>query len=568
VASAFKGESLLRVATLNCHMRENMEVCFFLELIAGAVDFPTFVVCSPSGQRKQGEMINALPERARALLGQLQPSQLETFMSVLRCNSRWVEPTVPEGKEDSLLAATTLAHWVTFATGLHPTRPEELHDGADFVRTKALDPRSAPGRPGWLRDDMPGEPGISAWVPGQRWFDGLVGYLRLLRTGYRVERHAQAVLTAEFLSRSFPVRGLALKDLATRLQQKGPQENPDVIRQLLTDWAVTFELPDPGDLENGDLKYSYITCTVDTCAMWTLIHVVVAAVAARGATGSLLTIDGSALVNATKDEFPTVQECMSFVRTLVSAFLSCARCKENFLSAFDGCEFGRCAVGPRDYRGLALWLWRAHNAVSMRVARRHRVEEDRRWPMFEDCPMCWRTDLVLGRDAAERRLQQGENWRPEELDAPFHVRHVFWHIERTFVGLARIQLGEEDITPEEKRHIETATGVDHIHETRAARHRPRVHAGFVEPPPPPQHPIVIPEPEGHPNRTAALSVVGVALIVIGVVAVVRSQGDGVLGRSGREPTLRQSFQAPPQDEEELAADGGLGEPLDTDPSAE
>lgn len=102
-------------------------------------------------------------------------------------------------------------------------------------------------------------------------------------------------------SRSFPVRGLALKDLATRLQQKGPQENPDVIRQLLTDWAVTFELPDPGDLENGDLKYSYITCTVDTCAMWTLIHVVVAAVAARGATGSLLTIDGSALVNATKE---------------------------------------------------------------------------------------------------------------------------------------------------------------------------------------------------------------------------------------------------------------------------
>jgi len=43
--------------------------------------------------------------------------------------------------------------------------------------------------------------------------------------------------------------------------------------------------------------------------------------------------------------------------------------------------------GPKN--GLALYLWRFHNAVSARVAAEQGCEGDRRWPSKDMCPQCW-----------------------------------------------------------------------------------------------------------------------------------------------------------------------------------
>ncbi|KAG5192127.1 hypothetical protein JKP88DRAFT_294110 [Tribonema minus] len=63
------------------------------------------------------------------------------------------------------------------------------------------------------------------------------------------------------------------------------------------------------------------------------------------------------------------QETQAAIRTFVDRFFGCAPCRAHFLGAVDACDAGACAVsaGPR---ALALWLWRMHNAVNVRVAQR------------------------------------------------------------------------------------------------------------------------------------------------------------------------------------------------------
>merc|ERR1712218_534367 len=84
-------------------------------------------------------------------------------------------------------------------------------------------------------------------------------------------------------------------------------------------------------------------------------------------------------------------EAKRFVKTFVGNFLSCKRCKAQFMTDLDNCEYGFCTM--KDTRDLPLWLWRVHNAISLRVAKRHHADVDRRWPMYEDCPTCWRKEL-------------------------------------------------------------------------------------------------------------------------------------------------------------------------------
>lgn len=44
-----------------------------------------------------------------------------------------------------------------------------------------------------------------------------------------------------------------------------------------------------------------------------------------------------------------------------------------------GCEYGRCEILSSEQgqgRRLVLWLWRLHNAVSMRVLREHPAKQE------------------------------------------------------------------------------------------------------------------------------------------------------------------------------------------------
>jgi len=537
LAKGFRDTDKVEIMSLNCHVQENQEACFFLEVIAGAVDFPTFLMCAPADGKHVEETLEALPSDAQNLYPRLRPEQKQFFLHLTRCRLRFIEPSVPEGKEDELLSAKPIAAWISHQVREYPPHPEALTAGADFARMSRPDPRAPPGRPGWLRDDIPGEPGMQAWVPGQRWYDALIGYLQVISIGYRAAHHDDVIATADFLSKAFPVKGHAFRNLAERFRNIGPQHDPAVVRQMIRGWTTDSSLPDPGGA-------SYLTCSVDTCAMWTLLHVAVAAVAARGVTGEPLLVDGSALADSSSGEIPSTSVCMNFVRTMVNDFLTCGKCKLTFLEEYGGCEYGRCNVGPTDYRGLVLWLWRAHNAVSLHSAQQHQAQTDRRWPMYEDCPMCWKTDVVLGKDDKDdhdadfdRRLRE-QPWERTDLDHVFHVRHVFWHIIRTYIGLSRLRLGKEDLTPEEQLQIERAMPGDRKREEVAAAARPAHHAGFVESPPPPEE-----------VSTVTMVASGLIILLAARACMYYKRIDG--WGNAREPIVRQ---VPPEEETEALAD--------------
>jgi Erv1 / Alr family len=90
------------------------------------------------------------------------------------------------------------------------------------------------------------------------------------------------------------------------------------------------------------------------------------------------------------------------VRTFVDAFFNCEQCRRHFLSAYDACDSGACALTDsavfastaavtaaaasgktsssstgayyKGREGAAMWLWRAHNSVNMRLAHERGVE--------------------------------------------------------------------------------------------------------------------------------------------------------------------------------------------------
>lgn len=495
VATAFQGEDMLTFATLNCHVHENQEACFFLEVVSGAQDFPTFLLCPPSGLEAEVSLEELSP-RAQHLAQQMDTTTLPRLTAFARCHLRFIENT-PSGREDPFLSATDIAQWVTGQTGLKPPSPAELERGADFTDAGVPNATAPPGRPGWLRDDEPGRPGVPAFVPAERWFDAGRALSHLLYREYRSERHNEIVDCLQFLARTLPFKGQEVAILADEIAQKGPQEDGHAIRELVDVWAGKAGMPLPSDAASDEETVRYLTCSDSNCAMWTLLHVVIAAVAARGVTGRPLFKD-EAFTGKFADggmeqiAVPSIHSSIGFVRRFVKTFLNCRTCKVDFLEDYDLCEYGRCKV--QDHRQLTLWLWRMHNAISMDVAHRYHAQVDRRWPMYEDCPSCWRRDLVLhgkrsfaaaaqasGGASTARRLRDA--FSQEELDAPFHLDHVFWHLTRTYLGLSRIQLTETDLTSDELSHVEAVQEEDRRREEFAFA-RQNGAKGFGRTPPP------------------------------------------------------------------------------------
>eukprot|EP00419_Tripos_fusus_P028944 CAMPEP_0172727542 /NCGR_PEP_ID=MMETSP1074-20121228/91737_1 /TAXON_ID=2916 /ORGANISM="Ceratium fusus, Strain PA161109" /LENGTH=486 /DNA_ID=CAMNT_0013554705 /DNA_START=20 /DNA_END=1480 /DNA_ORIENTATION=+ len=340
------------------------------------------------------------------------------------------------------------------------------------------DPRAPPGNPGWLKDDKEGAPGVPAWLPGQRWYDALRGFVHLLHEGYDTSRHDVAVFSASFLARAFPVKGLELRRLAQELDLHGRASvrdwTPQLFRMTLDQWARGQ------GLQNSN---QYTTCEGNLCVMWTLLHITLTAVAARGISGRMLLGDGSigGDTDAGKD-LVGIGEAIEFVKQFVEAFLPCKRCKDHFIQDFNSCSYGRCEV--EDYRGLTLWFWRVHNAVSLRVANRHGNKVDRRWPMYADCPTCWRESLVLGEETISHVVPAV--YTTEDVEAPFHKNRVFWHMVRTYIGVQRVSFDLSDLSPEEQSEVKAVLAREHAMaagEPQPMPHnrlRPRL---YEEPPP-------------------------------------------------------------------------------------
>jgi len=472
VANAFVGNPTWKTAAVNCHMTTNREVCFFLEMISGGNEYPTFLLCPPKGQGESSwgtqELLKTLPERAQALSTHLVGEARSIFIDLLRCRTRF-KPQGQGQPGSDLLSAAELADWVVQQTRLSCAHPDSLTSGADFVDKMVQNPLSPPGRPGWLRDDREGEPGVLAFSPKHRWWDALLGFISALNLRYRAHRHNLIVSCVQYLAHSFPLKGRALLDLVKRLA-KGPMHNRRDVTNMLRDWSKHHMLIGSKESEANSHHFSTMsvrnlkTCkgssSKSNCAMWTLLHVTLTAVAARGITGKDLHNDQAMAVAQQPGPGSmalSIKSALDFVRTYVAVFQSCHDCTLHFNQAFEECAYGNCQIA--DYRSLPLWLWRAHNAISLEASMRFNLNVDRRWPMYEDCPRCWQQSVVMGMESdRDKRTIHHWKWnmkrlRWHEVDAVFNLNHVFWHMMRVYIGLERVPIKLSQLTNKEKSEM-------------------------------------------------------------------------------------------------------------------
>ncbi|CAJ1419012.1 unnamed protein product, partial [Effrenium voratum] len=340
-----------------------------------------------------------------------------------------------------------------------------------------------PGRPGWLRDDQEGRPGVSRYIPGERWYDALMGFVAFIYQGYHPQKHQATVEVTRYLSMAFPVKGKELARLADSLEKHGQNLLPTKAQKVIASWSIDVGLGDPS-FDASDASYEEpksglvhrliggntsalqsLTCpTSSTCNLWNLLHVTCTAVAARGFSKRTLMGDGSILSHGFSGgtALPVtvelgIREAQAFVRTFVDNFLTCRQCRQRFIWDYDQCNYGRCEY--KDWRSLPLWLWRVHNAINLHVASHEHLSTDRRWPMYQDCPRCWRQDLVMGTPRKlsiyDREALSESRWSTEELDMPFDKKAVFWHLIGTFVGVRRIIFDLADFTGEEKEKVKS-----------------------------------------------------------------------------------------------------------------
>ncbi|CAE7588586.1 QSOX1, partial [Symbiodinium pilosum] len=403
------------------------------------------------------------------------------------------------GLEDPFLSATQIADWIRRTTGDKAPVPADLTIGANFHRRQPVSATAPPGRPGWLRDDEEGRPGVSRYFPGERWYDALMGFVAFIYQGYQPSKLQPTVEVTRYLSMAFPVKGKELSKLADALERRGADILPSEARKVIKAWSIDVGLGDP-EYEAGDevaaqdhyhglvRRKSHssnkgvlqsLTCPQSsTCNLWNLLHVTVSTVAARGFSGRTLLGDGSILSHGSEggmalrfqDPEIGVREAQAFVRTFVDNFLSCKLCRERFIWDYDQCNYGRCDF--KDWQSLPLWLWRVHNAVNLHVAAHTGSPVDRRWPEYQDCPRCWRQELVLGDPVRllseqpsvyDQQALSESRWSAAELDLPFHLKAVFWHLISTFVGVRRIVFALEDFQGTERdevKHVLTKEGIN------------------------------------------------------------------------------------------------------------
>jgi hypothetical protein len=92
-----------------------------------------------------------------------------------------------------------------------------------------------------------------------------------------------------------------------------------------------------------------------------------------------------------------VEETARILRDYVAHFFGCVACREHFVAMYDSCALDRCnrLSGDKQWRELPLWLFEAHNAVNVRLAKERRdrgqyAAVSARWPKIQDCRLCWK----------------------------------------------------------------------------------------------------------------------------------------------------------------------------------
>ncbi|CAK0881437.1 unnamed protein product [Prorocentrum cordatum] len=445
----------------------------YLMLLAEIEDYPTLLLCRVP--EAAGERAPKLPSAARDLKKHLDGETLAAFESLSQClDGKYESDVQASGAGRAYLSAKDLAVWVSAKTGLEPTDASVLDSGADLARKGRPVVSGPPFAPGWQIDSQEGEPGTPRFSPQQRWYDAITGFAEAVYfSAHRPGKLEKAVAMARFLSSALPTQSLVIEEpdpvalaaaglgkLADALEQvdtsKGRHVVQKQIHSAVSAWTDEHGIGDPRDAfdeKTGHEIARFHTASLATSAAWALFHVTATAVAARAMSGETLLMEDPGGSGSDGDVAGAVEGVVGFVRDFVDGFLSCRHCKAEFLRRLDACAYGVCDIS--DVRQLPLWLWRAHNAVSLEQAARDEAEVDRRWPGYQDCPACWREEVVLGGLRTSRRLEEDPPLLTvEELDSSFDTGHVFWHMVATYVGVRRVNFELEDLPPEEQERVQ------------------------------------------------------------------------------------------------------------------
>ncbi|CAE7564024.1 QSOX1 [Symbiodinium natans] len=169
----------------------------------------------------------------------------------------------------------------------------------------------------------------------------------------------------EGLAANFPAAQNELKDLLAQVQA-AKSYHKDL---CVSDWlhsvaAIEAVLGTSPPTAPG-------SCTTDTCRVWTLFHFMSLA-KRHNVTGAV-----------------SAQETVESITAFITAFFRCEHCRKHALEQLGAKAYGQEEMIQKGADGLPIYLWRFHNAVSVRIAAEGSCPGDRRWPPPDLCPACW-----------------------------------------------------------------------------------------------------------------------------------------------------------------------------------
>lgn len=244
------------------------------------------------------------------------------------------------------------------------------------------------------------------------WLD----FLALVMPGAAGEDTAKLAVAARKAANLAPASGLD----TSMLISSGATTSEAVLERSAWTQILQSHGLDRAPPQAGQHPEAYFRlCRTYTCGLWTLFHLVMVSVAEQQTGAGLLSPTGFLARGAGYlSGHPTPEDALERIRGFVEHFFGCLDCRAHFLRSYDGCDLGRCHLPRGDSEAAALWLWRMHNDVTLRVAAENGAKQPSPWPSQEACPDCWPlgagpAQATQGDSVAIYNHLRSEYWIPE-----------------------------------------------------------------------------------------------------------------------------------------------------------
>lgn len=206
-----------------------------------------------------------------------------------------------------------------------------------------------------------------------------------------------------------------------------------------------------------------------SCGFWKLLHVTTVGVAEQ--RGGLSLVE-SGLAGVETKLFSPI-DAADTIRDYIEQFFNCEPCKKNFIETYDDCEKNRrCdrlteeieAADIADWKELPVWLWEAHNEVSIRILKERRSSGTGRnlasqpeitaiWPNIETCFLCFHEDGTWDEGEVFKHLEltfwpdsdmdpKSERLIHYEDDGSFGFGILLWIVMFAILGIVYSTIGK------------------------------------------------------------------------------------------------------------------------------